>query len=87
MLIAKEQDKARSHLLLAKVYEQLENKTNAAKHYKMALKSDYTVQEAFDVLVKHRLLADCDLNIFVNEINFQMEDAWLKDYYLSVLNK
>ena len=68
LLRVKKEDQARCLFLLGQVYEQLENKERAAVAYKDALHTDYTLMEAFDMLVKHRLIS-LDSSTLIDEIS------------------
>lgn len=85
----KERNLSLSHnfLLLAQAYEMQENKLNAIHYYKQALLKDCSCYEAFDKLVTNNLLRDQEKEELVSCLSFQPLDTWLKDFYVSKINK
>ena len=74
------------YLLLAKAYEMQENKQSAIKNYILSLQYDASNIEAFDTLINHHLLSLEQRNDLLTGIQFQPENMWLNDYYLSKIN-
>ena len=68
LLRAKKEDRARCFFLLGQVYEQLENKEKAGESYKNALHADYTLVEAFEMLVKHRLISQDSSTLILKDV-------------------
>lgn len=85
----KERNLSLSHnyLLLASAYEMQENKLNAIHYYKQALFKDCSCYEAFDKLVTNNLLRDEEKQDLINQLSFQPHNLWLKDFYVSKINK
>jgi len=74
-------------MLLGGAYEQQENKFNAINNYKEALRINPNCYSAFEKLIKNNLLVDQDKIELIESINFTNESIWLKDFYLSKINK
>jgi hypothetical protein len=70
-------------LLVGKSYEMQENKTPAIRNYIESLKYDPGNIEAFDILINHNLLSSEQKYILMNELNFNRNNKWLYDYYIS----
>ncbi len=59
----------------------------AVQYYKEALKNNAENFEAFDRLVSNYLLTQEEKNQLIDELRFTQENLWLKDYYISRIQK
>lgn len=78
---------AQKNLLLGKAFEIQENKERAVESYKQALKFNCECFEAFDCLIKNNLLMEEEKHELISSLLFGPKQLWLKDYYLSKINK
>ena len=75
--------KGLKHFILAKAYQTTENHICTAENYKMALKYNSEMFEAFDKLIGNYLLKHEERQEFLAELRFNDANLWLKDYYRS----
>jgi len=85
--LEKQFNTCRKWLLLGSAYELQENKFYAVNSYKNALRNNPECFEAFDSLTRNNLLIDSEKRQLIEELKFTNKQLWVKDFYLSKIDK
>ncbi|XWS10892.1 hypothetical protein CRYUN_Cryun38cG0037200 [Craigia yunnanensis] len=73
--------------LRGKAYEALENRAQARKWYKAAIKADPLCYEALECLIESHMLTCEEETSLLSSLQFGPEDGWLSSFYSCLIKK